>query len=295
VSTYREIADVEKMLAGVECHTDAVVMGGGLLGLEAACGLQRCGMAVTVVHLMPTLMERQLDAGASTLLQRELIRSGVTVLTGSETEKIFGCERATGVRLTNGFSIAADLVVIAIGIRPNAELARAAGLRVRRGIVVGDDMRTSDPAIFAVGECVEHRGEVFGMVSALWDQARVCAAQLAGDARAAYRPPTPFTRLKIGGIEMFSAGALSAGDPSEAEIMFQDTERGVYRKVVLRDDKLIGAVLYGDVRDGPWYVDLMRQGIDIGEIRDDLVFGRVYDGRTVPTGVLVDRAPELAA
>ena len=168
-------------MAAARTHKRAVVIGGGLLGLEAAWGLKQRGMSVALVHLMPTLMERQLDAAAGQLLQRDLDRRGIAFFTDGQTEEILGVERAEGVQLADGRSIPADLVVLAIGIRPNIDLARAAGLEVNRGIVVFDDMRTSDPEIFAVGECVEHRGQVFGLVAPLWEQAKVCAARLAGD------------------------------------------------------------------------------------------------------------------
>src|SRR5215510_9409646 len=181
VCAFRDIADVDKMIAASREHKRAVVIGGGLLGLEAAWGLKQRGMSVALVHLMPTLMERQLDAPAGQLLQRDLDRRGIAFFTNGQTEEITGGERAEGVRLADGRFIPADLVVLAIGIRPNIDLARAAELEVNRGIVVTDDMRTTDPDIFAVGECVEHRGSVFGLVAPLWDQARVCAAQLAGD------------------------------------------------------------------------------------------------------------------
>src|SRR5262245_24822432 len=183
---FRDIADVDKMLAAARTHKRAVVIGGGLLGLEAAWGLKQRGMSVALVHLMPTLMERQLDAASGQLLQRDLDRRGIAFFTNGQTEEILGADRAEGVRLADGRSIAADLVVLAIGIRPNIDLARAAGLEVNRGIVVTDDMRTSDSDIFAAGECVEHRGQVFGLVAPLWDQAKVCAARIAGDETAMF-------------------------------------------------------------------------------------------------------------
>jgi nitrite reductase (NADH) large subunit len=275
VTAFRDIADVEKMIDASERHRRAVVVGGGLLGLEAAWGLRRRGMAVTVVHLMPTLMERQLDEAAGRLLQRDLAARGIAFCTDGQTEEILGSSCAEGVCLADGREIAADLVVLAIGIRPQTELALKAGLEVNRGIVVGDDMRSSDPAIFAVGECVEHRGQVFGLVAPLWDQAKVCAAQLAGDARASYAAPPVFTKLKITGIDVFSAGALASADADDDEITFHDAGRGIYKKLVLRDDKVVGTVLYGDVLDGPWYLELMRRGLEVGALRDQLLFGQV--------------------
>ncbi|HXW71921.1 MAG TPA: nitrite reductase large subunit NirB [Methylocella sp.] len=274
VCAFRDIADVDKMLEAARVHKRAVVIGGGLLGLEAAWGLKQRGMSVALVHLMPTLMERQLDAAAGQLLQRDLDRRGIAFFTNGQTEEISGKERVEGVQLADGRSIPADLVVLAIGIRPNIDLARAAGLEINRGIVVTDDMRTSDPAIFAVGECVEHNGQVFGLVAPLWDQAKVCAAQLASDESALYASRELSTSLKITGIDVFSAGALMAADAADDEITLRDDARGIYKKIVLRDGKLVGAVLYGDVGDGQWYLRLMRDKQDVGAMRERLVFGR---------------------
>ncbi len=276
VHAFRDIADVEAMVAASRCYRRAVVIGGGLLGLEAAWGLKRRGMSVAVVHLMPTLMERQLDPTAGELLRRDLDNRGIAFFTDGQTEEILGSERAEGVVLADGRRIAADLVVLAIGIRPNIDLARAAGLDVNRGLLVGDDMRTSDPDIFAVGECIEHNGQVFGLVAPIWEQARVCGARLAGDEAAVYAPPPVFTSLKITGIDVFSAGALAAADEADEEITLHDARRGIYKKVILRDDRIVGSVLYGHVADGPWYVQLMREKTDVSAFRDKLVFGRAF-------------------
>ncbi len=274
VCAFRDIADVETMLTAARTHQRAVVIGGGLLGLEAAWGLKQRGMSVALVHLMPTLMERQLDAAAGQMLQRDLDRRGIAFFTDGQTEEILGTERVEAVQLADGRSIPTDLVVLAIGIRPNIDLARAAGLQVNRGICVFDDMRTSDPDIFAVGECVEHRGQVFGLVAPLWDQAKICAAHLAGDSTALFVSQAPSTSLKITGIDVFSAGALMAADESDDEITLRDDVRGIYKKVILRDNTLVGTVLYGDVADGSWYLQLMRRGEDVSALRDRLVFGR---------------------
>jgi nitrite reductase (NADH) large subunit len=276
VCAFRDIADVDKMLEAARTQKRAVVIGGGLLGLEAAWGLKRRGMSVALVHLMPTLMERQLDAAAGQLLQRDLDGRGIAFFTNGQTEAILGTERAEGVQLADGRSIPADLVVLAIGIRPNIDLARAAGLEVSRGVVVYDDMRTSDPEIFAVGECVEHRGQVFGLVAPIWDQAKVCAAHLAGDQSAVFVSQALSTSLKITGVDVFSAGALMAADESDDEITLRDDSRGLYKKIVLRDGKLVGAVLYGDVADGQWYLKLMRDKEDVSALRERLVFGRAF-------------------
>lgn len=276
VVAFRDIADVEAMMTATKNHRRAVVIGGGLLGLEAAWGLRRQGMEVAVVHLMPTLMERQLDAEAGGLLQRDLDRRGLNFFTNGQTEEIQGETQATGVKLADGRQIPADLVVVAIGIRPNVDLAKKAGLDVNRGIRVGDDMVTSNLDIFAVGECVEHNGQVFGLVAPLWDQAKVCAARLAGSDNAAFATPAVSTRLKITGIDVFSAGQLSAQGDDDAEVIFRDSAAGVYRKLVVRDNKLVGAVLYGEVTDGAWYFDLLRGQTDITDIRDRLIFGQAF-------------------
>ena len=276
VCAFRDIADVDKMLTAARTHKRAVVIGGGLLGLEAAWGLKQRGMSVALVHLMPTLMERQLDASAGQMLQRDLDRRGIAFFTDGQTEEITGTDHAEGVQLADGRFVPADLVVLAIGIRPNIDLAKVAQLEVNRGIVVTDDMRTSDPDIFAVGECVEHRGNVFGLVAPIWDQARVCAARLAGDEEALFVSKALSTSLKITGVDVFSAGALMAADESDDEITLRDDSKGLYKKIVLRDGKLVGAVLYGDVADGQWYLQLMRDKEDVSALRERLVFGRAF-------------------
>lgn len=276
VCAFRDIADVDKMLTAARTHKRAVVIGGGLLGLEAAWGLKQRGMSVALVHLMPTLMERQLDAAAGQMLQRDLDRRGIAFFTDGQTEEITGAERAEGVQLADGRFVPADLVVLAIGIRPNIDLARQAQLEVNRGIVVTDDMRTSDREIFAVGECVEHRGNVFGLVAPIWDQAKVCAARLAGDEEARFELKTLATSLKITGVDVFSAGALMAADQADDEITLRDDFRGLYKKIVLRDGKLVGAVLYGDVADGQWYLKMMRDKEDVSALRERLIFGRAF-------------------
>jgi nitrite reductase (NADH) large subunit len=279
------------MIDAAHRHARAVVIGGGLLGLEAAWGLKRRGMAVTVVHLMPILMERQLDATAAGLLQRDLRRRGIEFLTNAQTQEILGDERATGVSLADGREVAGDLVVMAIGTRPNIDLARVAGLDINRGISVGDDLRTSDPAVYAVGECVEHNGQTFGLVAPLWQQAKICAARLAGDPHAAYLPPPVFTSLKITGIDVFSAGALTTADDVDDCVTLSDVTSGIYKKLIVRGDRLVGCVLYGDVGDGPWYVDLIQSQDSIAAWRDHLIFGRA----TAEAAVAVRMPRRLAA
>jgi nitrite reductase (NADH) large subunit len=290
VRAFRDIADVEAMIEAARSHRRAVVIGGGLLGLEAAWGLKRRGMSVALVHLMPTLMERQLDAAAGALLHRDLDARGITFFTNSQTEEILGADRAEALLLADGRSIPADLIVLAVGVLPNIDLARTAKLDANRGILVGDDMRTSDQDIYAIGECIEHNGQVFGLVAPIWEQAKVCGARLAGDAAAVYVPPPVFTSLKITGIDVFSAGALAAADESDEEITLHDAKRGLYKKVILRDDRVVGSVLYGSVADGPWYVQLMREKIDVSPIRNQIVFGRDFVERAGAAEPRVDIA-----
>lgn len=276
VRAFRDIADAEAMIEAARRDRCAVVIGGGLLGLEAAWGLKRRGMSVAVVHLMPTLMDRQLDTAAGELLRRDLDARGIAFFTGSQAEEIIGSDRAEAVGLADGRRIAADLVVLAVGIQPNIDLACAAELDVNRGILVGDDMATSDPDVYAVGECIEHNGRVFGLVAPIWEQAKVCGARLAGDTVAAYVPPPVFTNLKITGVDVFSAGALAADDEGCEEITLHDAQCGLYKKVILRDDRVVGCTLYGAVTDGSWYVQLMRDKVDVARFRDQIVFGRGF-------------------
>jgi nitrite reductase (NADH) large subunit len=276
VCAFRDIRDVETMIDASRQHKHAVVIGGGLLGLEAAWGLKRRGMSVAVVHLMPTLMERQLDTTAGEMLKRDLTDRGIAFFTNGQTEEITGENRVEGVRLADGRTIPADLVVMAIGIRPEISLAKAAGLDANRGIVVADNLQTTNPDIFAVGECAEHRGQCFGLVAPLWDMASVCADHLAGCEDNLFAAPAMSTRLKITGIDVFSAGALAAADEADEEITFSDAASGTYKKLVLRDNRLVGAVLYGDVADGGWYFDMMRRGADIAEIRKAMIFGEGF-------------------
>lgn len=273
VVTFRDASDVDAMLGAAKRGRHAVVIGGGLLGLEAACGLRQRGMDVKVVHLMPDLMERQLDREASALLRREIEGRGIEVICGAETDALLGERRVRAVRLKDGREIAADLVVMTVGIRPNADLARNAGLAAGRGIVVDDAMRTSDPHIFAVGECVEHNGICHGLVAPLYDMAAVLGRVLAGE-KDSYRLQAAATRLKVSGIEVFSAGQFSAAADCE-DIVLRDPGRGFYRRLVLRDDRLVGAVLYGDTADGGFFFDLIQSGAEISAWREVLIFGRV--------------------
>jgi nitrite reductase (NADH) large subunit len=223
---------------------------------------------------MGTLMERQLDEAAGLLLQRDLVDRGVTVMTKAETEAIVGNHFVEAVRLADGRELQADLVVFAVGVRPNIDLARHAGIAVDRGIIVDDLLMTREADVFAVGECVEHRGQTFGLVGPLWDQARTCAGTLTGAEPSAYVPPTPFTSLKITGVDIFSAGALSARDDGDEEMTLRDAARAQYKKLVVRDGRLVGAILYGEISDGPWFVELMESKCDVSAFRDLLLFDR---------------------
>ncbi|HSG33965.1 MAG TPA: nitrite reductase large subunit NirB [Sphingomonadaceae bacterium] len=275
VVSFRDLDDVEKMLAAADGGGEAVVIGGGLLGLEAAHGLSLRGMKVAVVHLMPTLMERQLDEAAGWLLKEELERRGQVILTSADTEAIIEKKgHVAGVRLKDGREIPADIVVMAVGIRPNVQLAKSAGLEVDRGIVVDDHMVTSDPAILAVGECVQHRGACYGLVAPLWEMCRALADQLTSNPTG-YEGSVTSTKLKVSGIDLFSAGDFSGSDGSE-DIVMRDAARGIYKRVVIRDDRVIGAVLYGDTADGNWYFDLLKKGEDISDIREALIFGQAF-------------------
>ena len=272
VMTFRNAGDVEAMLRQTRDGARAVVIGGGLLGLEAAYGLKQRGMGVTVVHLMPHLMERQLDREAASLLQRELEARGIEVVCSARTAGISGTRQVRGVELADGRHLPADLVVVAIGVRPDIALAREAGLVTARGVVVDGAMRTSDPHIFAAGECAEHDGVCHGLVAPLYDMTKILAATLAGET-ASYAPLPTATRLKVSGIELFSAGDFSHDEGCE-DIILRDPRRGAYRRLVLKNGRLIGAVLYGETSDGAFFFDLIQSGADTASMRDVLIFGR---------------------
>jgi NAD(P)H-dependent nitrite reductase large subunit/NAD(P)H-dependent nitrite reductase small subunit len=272
VVTFRDLADVDAMLESARRYKTAVVIGGGLLGLEAASALLKRGMDVTVVHLFDTLMERQLDAAAAALLRTCLEGRGVKFKMPAKTTAILGESRVSAVRFEDGGEVAAELVVMATGVRPNIELANKAGLRCERGILVDDTLQTYDPSIYAVGECVQHRNRTFGLVAPLWEQARVCAIHLAELGVSRYRGTLPATQLKVAGIELYSAGDFANTEGTEA-LVLQDHRNGIYKRLVIRDNRLRGAVLYGDAQHGSWYFELMSGGRDIGDLRDRLLFG----------------------
>jgi nitrite reductase (NADH) large subunit len=275
VIAYRDIADTNAMIEAATKYQHAVVIGGGLLGLEAANGLMLRGMQVTVVHVQPTLMERQLDTVAGGLLQKSLEERGLKFLMGAQTQELVGGEdgRVKSIKFKDGTEVPADLVVMAVGIRPNTELAQSMRLHVDRGIVVTDTMQTvTDARIYSVGECAAHRGIAYGLVAPLFEQAKVAANHLAEYGIGRYQGSLTSTKLKVTGIDLFSAGNFTGGEGFE-EIVMSDPFGGVYKKLVIQDDKLVGACMYGDTVDGSWYFKLLREGRNVADIRDKLMFG----------------------
>ncbi|WP_193452328.1 nitrite reductase large subunit NirB [Pseudomonas nitroreducens] len=271
---YRDIADTQTMIDTAASHSHAVVIGGGLLGLEAANGLKQRGMDVTVVHLADWLLERQLDRTAGKLLQEALESRGIHFRLNTHTEELIddGSGRVCAIRFKDGEVIAADLVVMAAGIRPNTELAEKTGLPCNRGILVNDTLQTYDPRIYALGECASHRGIAYGLVAPLFEQAKVCANHLAMLGFARYQGSVTSTKLKVTGIDLFSAGEFMGGEGTET-ITLSDPIGGVYKKLVIKDDVLVGACLYGDTADGGWYFRQIRENHNVAQIRDHLMFG----------------------
>jgi nitrite reductase (NADH) large subunit len=276
VLTFRDVEDVDTIAAAKGARV--VVIGGGLLGLEAAYGLAKARAQVTVLHLMDRLMERQLDPRAAGMLKRAVEAKGISVRLSADTVRIIGKSRVEGVELTDGSVIPCDTVVVAVGIRPNTELARSAGLKVNRGVVVDDHLETSSPGIYAIGECSEHRGSCYGLVEPGYEQAQVLAQRLAG-VGASYPGSVLATNLKVSGVSVFSAGDFLGATAGVDEIVLSDPGVGIYKKLVVTEDRLVGGVLFGDTADAPWYLDLMRSGSSISPLRDDLVFGRALATR----------------
>jgi nitrite reductase (NADH) large subunit len=272
VHTFRDSRDVDLLLTLAAGKKRVVVVGGGLLGLEAAYGLAKAGAAVTLIHLMDRLMERQLDAPAAELLKSLVERKGIKILLNANTARLHGETRVEGVELADGRRIEADAVIFAAGIRPNTALAREAGIPVNRGIVVDDHLATGAPDIFALGECAEHRGICYGLVEPAYEQARVLAQHLAGRA-AGYGGSVVATNLKVSGVSVFSAGDFIGADGTEA-IVLNDIRHGTYKKLVISDGRLTGAVLVGDVGDALWYFELIRGRQPVARIRKDMMFGR---------------------
>jgi nitrite reductase (NADH) large subunit len=279
VLTFRDVDDVNAIAASKAAGTRVVVIGGGLLGLEAAYGLAKAGARVTLLHLMDRLMERQLDHRAALMLQRAVEARGIAVRLQAQTARIAGNGKVESVELRDGTTIAADAVVVAVGIRANAALARTAGLAVGRGIVVDDHLETNAAGVHAIGECAEHRGCCYGLVEPAYEQAQLLARRLAGE-RASYPGSVLATNLKVSGVNVFSAGDFLGATAEAEEIVLSDPAAGVYKKLVVAQGRLVGAVLFGDTADGLWYLDLIRTGAPVARLRDDLVFGRALATRT---------------
>jgi NAD(P)H-nitrite reductase large subunit len=267
---FRSWDDVENMLAQAKSAKQAVVIGGGLLGLEAASGLQQQGLAVTVIHLRHWVMDKQLDEEAAALLQQSLQSRGIEFRLAAETASFEGTDRVESVRLSTDEALAAQLVVIATGTKPRMELARNAGLVCDRGILVDDTMQTFDPSIYAVGECVQHRGATFGLVAPVWEQARVCAAHLAEHGVTRFRGSSPQSHLKVSGIDVFSAGDIQ-GLQASKPMRWRDPASGIYQRLWIEGNRLKAAVLFGDTRRAAWFAKLIEQGSDVSSIRQELL------------------------
>jgi nitrite reductase (NADH) large subunit len=274
VISFRDILDVNKMLSYSQTHRKAVVLGGGLLGLEAANGLVLRGMEVTVAHNHDILLNRQLDKTAAQLLQAELEQKGIQFKMAAKLHSLVGDaqQHIKAVRFVDGSELDCDLFITAIGVRPNIALAQSAGLYCERGIVVNDTLQTYDPSIYAVGECIQHRGDTFGLVAPLFEQAKVCANHLSEHGVAEYSTLPTATKLKVTGIQLFSIGDFQ-GDEQTESLYFSDPAIGMYKKLVLKNNQLIGAVLYGDTADSVWYQELLENATDTTLFRDSLMFG----------------------
>lgn len=276
VISFRDIYDVNTMIKYCETKKNAVVIGGGLLGLEAAYGLKQRGMNVTVLHLMDRIMERQLDGRASRMLRHSIEEKGIKIITEANTEALIGKNgHVSQIRLKDGTLLDADLVVFAVGIRPNIALAQSAGLRCNRGILVNDTMQTFDPSIYAVGECIEHRNQTFGLVEPLWGQAFICATHLAEHGSLTFKSPTVPTQLKVSGVDVFSAGNFEPKEDYE-DIILNDEKRHIYKRIIIQKDKVIGAVLFGDTEDGMWYAELIADQTPVSTFRNKLLFGKDF-------------------
>ena len=277
VISFRDIFDVNRMLTYSRSHNKAVVLGGGLLGLEAANGLVLRGMDVTVIHSNEVLLNKQMDRQAGEMLQKELEQRGLKFKMAAKTRQLIGDENGhiKAVRFEDGSELECDLFIMAIGVRPNMALAQEAGVHCERGIVVNDTLQSYDPSIYAVGECIQHRGDTFGLVAPLFEQAKVCANHLSDHGVAEYSTLPTATKLKVTGINLFSVGDF-IGDKNCESILFTDPALGIYKKLVIKANKLIGAVLYGDTADGNWYQELLEKEEPVSGIRDVLIFGKAY-------------------
>lgn len=284
VIAFRDIKDCETMIQTSQKYKKAIVIGGGLLGLEAARGLLNLNMEVSVVHIHPYLMERQLDQPASLMLQRELEAQGMKFILSKNTDSILGKKRVTGVRFTDGSEVAADLVVMAVGIRPNVALAKNSGIEINRGIVVNDYLETDVPHIYSVGECAEHRGIAYGLVAPLYEQGAVLAKRLSGVETQGYQGSVVSTKLKVSGVNVFSAGQFKDEADTRA-IRLQDELEGVYKKIVLRNGKVIGTVLFGDTSDGSRLFAMIRSGEDVTGKEKEVLLGASAGGGQAKSGV----------
>jgi nitrite reductase (NADH) large subunit len=283
VVSFRDIRDVNLMITATAVKRRVAVIGGGLLGLEAANGLLKQGVEVTVIHDMPHLMNRQLDPEASEFLKAELEARGMHFRLGTLTAQIVANEATGGLDklvFKDGSELPTDLVVMAVGIRPNVALAKKVGLQVDKAILVNDTMQTFDPCIYAVGECVQHRGALFGLVAPLFEQAKVCANHLAEMGIARYVQQATATSLKVSGVSLFSAGDFT--DAEAESLILRDPASGVYKRLLVKNDRVIGSVLYGDTNDGNWYFDLIREQRNVASMRESLLFGKSEYEQAVP-------------
>ena len=277
VISFRHIMDVNKILDYSRTHKKVVVLGGSLLGLETAYGLALHGMEVTVVHSHQMLLNRQLDKTAATLLQNELEQRGIVFKMSAKLKALIGNENKhiIAAQFEDKSELACDLFITAIGIEPNITLAKEAGLYCERGIVVNDTLQTYDPSIYAVGECIQHRGATFELAAPLFEQAKVCASRLSKNGVAEYITLPTATKLKVAGIQLFSIGDFLGDDESES-ITFSNPALGIYKKLVLKTHRLIGAILYGDTTDSGWYQELLEQKMSVSTLKDKLIFGKDY-------------------
>ena len=273
VISFRDINDVNTMINTAKTHKKAIVIGGGLLGLEAANGLMIQGMEVSVVQRGDILMNQQLDQAASDLMRAELEAKGMRFLMNYDTAEFIGNARVEKVKFKDGSEFEADLVVMAIGVRPNIKLAQASGIQCERGILVDDTLKTFSPDIYAVGECVQHRNQTFGLVAPLYEQAKVCAGHLASNSSGKYISSVTSTKLKVTGIDLFSAGDFLGNEDSE-ELIFKDPARHIYKKLIINNNRIIGTILYGDTTDGLWYFSLLTDEQDISKMREEILFGQ---------------------
>jgi nitrite reductase (NADH) large subunit len=275
VTTFRDLADLERLKQAAKNGLRVAVIGGGLLGIEAACGLSAHGAGVTLVHAKNWLMDRQLDRRSAAFVERAIAGKGVRVLLDAQTSAVVGTDRAEALAFESGVSLPVDLVVVAVGVWPNIGLARAAGIPVGRGILIDDGLTTVVPFVHAIGECAEHRGALYGLVAPAYDQARILARRWAGDETARYEGTALSTNLKVSGVPVFSAGDF-LGEAGTDDIVLEDRGAAVRKKLVMKGDRLVGAVLVGEADDALWYRDLIREGRNVAAIRDALIFGRAF-------------------